>query len=86
MSALLARRFPNAEIEAFDLLHSPIMIKTLDDRCLTRKIKFDLICSKRSLEMVTSLPSLLPMLVEWSRRAGASQLNFPTICTSQAAR
>ncbi len=87
MSALLARRFPNAEIEAFDLLQSTDHDSNLDDRRLSARPKFDLICSNGSLEIVSSLPTLVAHAGQLGRRrAGALQLNFPTICTSQAAR
>ena len=71
MSALLARRFPDAEIEAFDLSRSTDGLaealnrphQDADGPRLSAGHKFDLICSNGSLEMVPSLPRLLPMLV-----------------------
>ena len=72
MRALLARRFPDAEIETFDLSQStdPLVEADLDridqgaaGRRLSAGHKFDLICSNGLLEIAPSLPSLLPMLV-----------------------
>jgi trans-aconitate 2-methyltransferase len=77
MSALLARRFPNAEIEAFDLLQSSDHDPNLDDRRLSARSKFDLICSNGSLEMVSSLPRLLPMLVNSVAAGGCLAVEFP---------
>jgi trans-aconitate 2-methyltransferase len=77
MSALLAHRFPDAEIEAFDLLQFTDHDTTLDDRWLTARPKFDLICSNGSLEMVSSLPTLLPLLVDLVAAGGCLAVEFP---------
>ncbi|HEY5206677.1 MAG TPA: trans-aconitate 2-methyltransferase [Roseiarcus sp.] len=77
MRALLARRFPDAEIEAFDLSQltdeapGPCRCRLSVDR------KFDLICSNGSLEMVSSLPRLLPMLVGMVTAGGCLAVEFP---------
>src|SRR5277367_1431861 len=63
MRALLARRFPDAESEAFDLVRLTDHDQNPGGCCLSAEHKFDLICSNGSLEMVSSLPTLLPMLV-----------------------
>ena len=77
MSALLARRFPNAEIEAFDLLRLTDLDRDPVRRCLSAERKFDLICSHGSLEMVSSLPSLLPVLVGMVAAGGCLAVEFP---------
>jgi trans-aconitate 2-methyltransferase len=77
MSALLTRRFPNAEIEAFDLLQFTDHDPNLDDRWLSVGRKFDLICSNGSLEMVSSLPRLLPILVGMVAAGGCLAVEFP---------
>ena len=76
MKALLARRFPDAEIEAVDLLR----LTDHDQNpggCLGARHKFDLICSNGSLEMVSSLPTLLPMLVSSVAAGGCLAVEFP---------
>ena len=77
MSALLARRFPNAEIEAFDLLQLTDHDPGPDGRSTSTGDKFDLICSNGSLEMVPSLPRLLPMLVGMVAAGGCLAVEFP---------
>src|SRR5258707_13679510 len=56
MRALLARRFPHAEIEAFDL-------EGERGHDLSVGRKFDLICSNGSWEMVSSLRRVLLILL-----------------------
>jgi trans-aconitate 2-methyltransferase len=75
MSALLTRRFPNAEIEVFDLLQFTDHDPKVDD--LSARPKFDLICSNGSLEMVSSLPRLLPILVGMVAANGCLAVEFP---------
>ena len=70
MRALLARRFPHAEIEAFDL-------EGERGHDLNIGRKFDLICSNGSLEMVPSLRQLLPMLVGTLTAGGCLAVEFP---------
>ena len=77
MRALLARRFPDAEIEAFDLLRLADHDPNPGSRCLSTGHKFDLICSNGSLEMVPSLPGLLPMLVGMVAAGGCLAVEFP---------
>ncbi len=76
MKGLLARQFPDAEIQAFDLLR----LADHDEPpggCLSGERKFDLICSNGSLEMVSSLPTLLPMLVNSVAAGGRLAVEFP---------
>ncbi len=77
MKALLERRFPGAEIEAFDLLrltdHGPDPV----GGWLGATHKFDLICSNGSLEMVPSLRTLLPRLVNSVAPGGRLAVEFP---------
>src|SRR5277367_5966388 len=77
MRALLARRFPGAEIEAFDLLRLTDHHPNPGAHCLSTDHKFDLICSNGSLEMVPSLPELLPMLVGIVAAGGCLAVEFP---------
>ena len=77
MRALLARRFPDAEIEAFDLSQSTDRSQGARSRRLSAGHKFDLICSNGSLEMVPSLRRLLPMLVAMVAAGGCLAIEFP---------
>jgi trans-aconitate 2-methyltransferase len=77
MGALLARRFPAAEIEAFDLSQLTDRGPSLSDRWLGAEHEFDLICSNGSLEMVPSLRRLLPMLVGMVTTGGCLAVEFP---------
>ena len=78
MRALLARRFPDAEIEAFDLSQSTDRGPEAGRRpAWARGRKFDLICSNGSLEMVPSLRRLLPMLVGMVAAGGCLAVEFP---------
>ncbi len=77
MRALLARRFPDAEIEAFDLSQLTDRGQSAGGRRLSAGRKFDLICSNGSLEMVSSLPRLLPMLVGMVAAGGCLAVEFP---------
>jgi trans-aconitate 2-methyltransferase len=77
MRALLARRFPDAEIEAFDLSQSTDRDQGPRGGRLTAGRKFDLICSNGSLEMVPSLRRLLPMLVGMAAAGGCLAVEFP---------
>ena len=85
MRALLARRFPDADIEAFELSRS------IDDlaEALNRphqdangprpgaSHKFDLICSSGSPEMAPSLPRLLPILLGMVAARGWLAVQYP---------
>jgi len=86
MRALLARRFPHAEIEAVDLSPSTDRFAELGPdplrhggaaRRLSKERKFDLICSNGSLEMAPSLPQLLPELVGMVAAGGCVAVEFP---------
>lgn len=86
MRALLARRFPHAEIEAFDLSQSTCRAAELGPdplryeaagRCLSKGRKFDLICSNGSLEIAPSLPQLLPELLGMVAAGGCVAVEFP---------
>jgi trans-aconitate 2-methyltransferase len=77
MKALLACRFPDAEIEAFDLLQLTDHDPSPGSRRLSTGHKFDLICSNGSLEMVPSLPRLLPTLVGMVAAGGCLAVEFP---------
>ena len=86
MRALLARRFPHAEIETFDLSQSIYRAAELGpdrlrhgvaSRCLSKGRKFDLICSNGSLEMAPSLPQLLPELLGMVAAGGCVAAEFP---------
>ena len=70
MRALLASRFPHAEIEAFDL-SQPI---GESDRRFGAEHKFDLLCLNGA---GTSLPPLLPMLVGMVSAEGCLAVEFP---------
>jgi trans-aconitate 2-methyltransferase len=86
MRGLLARRFPDAEIEAFDLQSSDrraerrrgrILGQGSGDRPLGARKKFDLICSDGSLELLPSLPRLLPALVGMLAAGGCLAVQIP---------
>ena len=77
MRALLARRFPDAEIETFDLSQSADRGQDAHGGRLSAGCKFDLICSNGSLEMVPSLRRLLPMLVGMVAAGGCLAIEFP---------
>jgi trans-aconitate 2-methyltransferase len=72
LKALLAHRFPDAEIEFIDLSQSSDCGQSLDG-----SHKFDLICSNCSLEMVPSLRELLPVLVGMVAPTGSLAVEFP---------
>lgn len=61
MRPLLARQFPGAEIEVFDLSPSGdreprrILAQRAGERFLSARKDFDLICSNGSLELLPSL-------------------------------
>jgi trans-aconitate 2-methyltransferase len=74
MTPLLARRFPDAEIEAFDLSQS---LDRVGARRLSAARKFDLICSNGTLEMAPSLRRLLPTLVGKVAPGGCLAVEFP---------
>lgn len=85
MTALLVRRFPDAEIEAFELSRSidgpaealsPARQDADDPRPGARR-KFDLICSSGSPEMAPSLPRLLPMLLGRVAARGYLAVQYP---------
>ena len=85
MSALLARRFPDADIQAFELsrsidglaepLNSPH--QETDDPRPSPGRKFDLICSSGSPEMAPSLGRLLPMLLGMVAAHGCLAVQYP---------
>jgi trans-aconitate 2-methyltransferase len=77
MRALLASRFPDAEIESFDLAQSADRGQSAGARRLTAARKFDLVCSNGSLEMVPALRLLLPMLVGMVAEGGCLAVEFP---------
>ena len=85
MSALLARRFPDADIEAFELSRSiDGLAETLnrphqdaDGPRPSVRPKFDLICSSGSPEMAPSLPRLLPMLLGMVAARGCLAVQYP---------
>jgi trans-aconitate 2-methyltransferase len=77
LKSLLACRFPEAEIETFDLSRSSDRGRGADDRGLSTGRKFDLICSNCSLEMVPSLRRLLPLMVGMLAAGGSLAVEFP---------
>jgi trans-aconitate 2-methyltransferase len=87
MKALLARRFPDAEIEAFDLRQSSDRLaetrperfhgQASGGRFLSVGNKFDLIFSNGSLEMPPSLPRLLPLLIGMIAAGGCLAVQIP---------
>ena len=77
MRALLARRFPYAEVETFDLSYSADRGRGVSERPFSAGRKFDLICSDGSLEMVPSLSRLLPMLISMVAAGGCLAAEFP---------
>jgi trans-aconitate 2-methyltransferase len=77
MRALLAHRFPNAEIEAFDLSQSTDRSLGARGHRMSARHKFDLICSNGSLEMAPSLPRLLPELLGMVAAGGCLAVEFP---------
>jgi trans-aconitate 2-methyltransferase len=85
MRPLLAQQFPEAEIEAFDLsqrvqiaqLRSERTLSQLSDGRLPAKGKFDLIVSNGSLELLPSLPRLLPVLVARLAAGGCLAFHIP---------
>jgi trans-aconitate 2-methyltransferase len=76
MRTLLARRFPDAEIESFDLSQWTDRDQSAGGR-LSAGRKFDLVCSNGSLEMVPSVRPLLPMLVGMVAAGGCLAIEFP---------
>ena len=87
MTALLARRFPGAEIEAFDLsrcddnlaatLPDRFHTQVLGGRALNVKIKFEVVFSNGSLEMLPALRRLLPILVAMLAGGGWLAVQIP---------
>ena len=77
MTPLLALRFPDARIEAFDLSRSADGRESAAARRLIAARKFDLICSNGSLEMALSPRRLLPMLVGKVAAGGWLAVEFP---------
>jgi len=87
MKALLARRFPDAEIEAFDLSQSGDHLSETrpyrfhgqcsGGRSRRGSNKFDLVFSNGSLEMLPSLPRLLPLLVGMIAAGGCLAVQIP---------
>jgi trans-aconitate 2-methyltransferase len=74
MSALLARRFPHAEIEAFDLSRPNEHGQDAGGRRLSGEHQFDLLCLNGA---GTSLPRLLPTLVGMVSAGGCLAVEFP---------
>jgi trans-aconitate 2-methyltransferase len=86
MRTLLAARFPDADIQSFDLSHSRDRLAEaplnrlhhgVAGHCLSAKHEFDLICSSGSSEMAPSLPRLLPMLVGMIAAGGCLAVEYP---------
>jgi trans-aconitate 2-methyltransferase len=87
MKALLTRRFPDAEIETFDLSQSgDRLAETRPDRFPRQasggrspspRNRFDLIFSNGSLEMLPSLPRLLPLLIGMIAAGGCLAVQIP---------
>ena len=85
MSALLARRFPDADIEAFELSRSieglaePLNSahQETDNPRPSPRRKFDLICSSGSPEMAPSLGRLLPVLLGMVAAHGCLAVQYP---------
>jgi trans-aconitate 2-methyltransferase len=87
VKAPLARRFPDAEIEAFDLSQSGDQLaearpdrfpgQASGGRSLSVRNKFDLIYSNGSLEMLPSLPRLLPLLIGMIAAGGCLAVQIP---------
>jgi trans-aconitate 2-methyltransferase len=87
MRPLLAKRFPEAEIEAFDLLQSSEhLAEKRPERILSQPSggrspgvdkKFNLICLNGSLEMLPSLPRLAPLLVGMLATGGCLAVQIP---------
>ena len=74
MGALLARRFPHAEIEAFDLSRPNEHGQDAEGCRLSTERKFDLLCLNGA---DTSLRRLLPMLVGMVSAGGCLAVEFP---------
>ena len=74
MSALLARRFPHAEIEAFDLSQPNEHGQDAGGGRLRAEHQFDLLCLDGA---GTSLRRLLPMLVGMVSAGGCLAVEFP---------
>ena len=85
MRPLLARRFPEAEIQAFDLSQhdrtaewrSERTLSQLSDARLPAKGKFDLIVSNGSFEFLPSLPRLLRVFVARLAPGGCLAFQVP---------
>jgi trans-aconitate 2-methyltransferase len=74
---LLARRFPDAEIESFDLSQPNDRSLGARGRRVSERRKFDLICSNGSLEMAPLLRQLLPELLGIVAANGCLAVEFP---------
>jgi trans-aconitate 2-methyltransferase len=86
MRPLLARRFPAAEIEAFDLSRGDDrVVEWRPERALDRfsggslpaRKKFDLIVSNGSLELLPTLPRLLPVFIAMLAAGGCLAVQIP---------
>lgn len=86
MRPLLARRFPGAEIEAFDLSRGDDrVVEWRPERALDRlsggslpaRKKFDLIVSNGSLELLPTLPRLLPVFIAMLAAGGCLAVQIP---------
>ena len=85
MRPLLAQRFPVAEIEAFDLSQSGerrgttprAVCRPRFRRSVSGEKKFDLICLNGSLELLPSLPRLLPVFVGMLAAGGWLAVQIP---------
>lgn len=74
MRALLAQRFPHAEIEAFDLSQPNEQGQEVGDYRLSAEHRFDLLCLNGA---GTSLRRLAPMLVGMVSAGGCLAVEFP---------
>ena len=74
MRALLAQRFPHAEIEAFDLSRPNEHGQEVGDYRLSAEHRFDLLCLNGA---GTSLRRLAPMLVGMVSAGGCLAVEFP---------
>ena len=96
MTALLARRFPGAEIEAFDLsrcddnlaatLPDRFHTQVLGGRALNVKIKFEVVFRMARWRCCRGCGVCCRSLSQCSRGAVGLRFKFPTISTNRAVR